>query len=574
MNINWKRNAAAIIVSAAVLVSAQPLAVIASDSVIAFDQEVSYTLDGSIKAGVESVVYERTGEGSRIGTVVRLTNEGGRIARVPEYELRVQTENGAEYVLTPSLANPMAIQPKETVELLYIAEIDTVDKIKIASLVWVEIDEYVYPKLEKKKLSIPVASAVWNGGGQSEGGRQVPVKAWGDVVSLPQVSGQLSYKGVRVSEEHTSSGTVTLLRLEVENKGTLRRALPQFRLDGMNEQKLYKGSRVEKDPLFLEPGEKGYVHFAIKSDRKVSLQKVLLQSEETFLGENEKKIPYVVGWLEMTLPAVSGTADFVPYTLHTPIAFDPVNTLVPKDVDVSLEQLHLLESSVDGYKAVNAKFKLTNKQDQPVPLPNFQAELLSADGSRYAGAQTAGSSTTLPPRLSYMAEYTFVLPEADAERDVKLILSDALSLEPYKLPIAQIRTKVQHEDTDGTVSIYPYNLTFEGADIRSSIKLVNGDFVNTYEVNLHVKADRMDQTLHEPNQGQLRVELIGRKGEERRRLGSQMVPLKPDPWSGKGVHTLLFPETSNFGGLTSLNIYESVTTPFGTAERLVKTIED
>jgi hypothetical protein len=574
VKMNWKRNAAAIIVSAVVLVSAQPAAVIASEGLSAAAEEVSYSLTDSIKARVKSVAYERSGDGSRIGTLIRLTNNGSRIARIPDYELRIQASDGTEYVLSESTANAKAIQPKETVELSYMAQVDTSESIGIASLAWVEIDEYVYPKLETEKLSIPVASIVWQDDGPA-GGTGVALKQWGEAFTIPQISGVLAFTGVLVSEEYTAEGPVSIVTLAAKNQGALNQVVPEFRLDGKGEQKLYRGSRIEKDELILGPGETGYIHFAIPREPEIRLKGFILQTEEIFIGSNQKMTPYSVGWVELAPPeaedAKAYIAGLAPYRHHDPILFDPVNKLVPKDVDVSLEQLHLLESSEGGYKAVHAKFKLTNKQSYPVPLPDFQADLLTADGNRYAGIRAGNPPRNLLPRLSYMVEYTFVLPDADEAGELAMRLSDSLTLKPYSIPIAEFRTKVLHEHEETAVSIYPYELKFGGWSVRTSSLLVGTEIRYSQEIKLVLKAERSDKVLYDPSQGNLRVELVRKDGS---RLGSQLLPLKQDPWALTEERTLLFSDTGDNGGGYLLHIYESIATPFGTAERLVKTLKE
>lgn len=577
MNHNWKRNAAAIIVSAALLVTAQPYHAAAGSGGASYTlaEEASYALTDVLEAGVKSVVYDRSGDGSSIGAVIRLTNQGKRITRIPDYELRIQAEDGTQYMLSGSTANAKAIQPKETVELVYMARVDTAEPIVLSHLTWVETDEYVYPKLETEKLSVPVAGRVWQSGGPAEEGG-VAVKPWGEAFSIPQMAGTLVFRGFHSTKEYTEDGMMTVVTLAVENRGDLKQSVPDFRLDGRGEGRLYRGSRIGGGtPPVLEPGETGYVHFAMDTPSENGLLGYLLQTEEVFFGSNGKVTPYSTGWLEIAPPDAEDAQAYMeglpPYRLHTPIPFEPSNRLIPKDTDVSLERLQVLESGPDGFLAVSARFKLTNRQSYPVPFPNFQTDVLTGDGGRYTGSKTANGTPMLLPRFSHMAEYVFVLPPEALDGKLALRLSDSRTLAPYTLPIAEFRTELQEEKPDHAVSVYPFEVKFKDWTVQTASQLSGAKTVYSQEVGISWETPRTDKVLYDGAKEKIRIELARNDGTK---LGSHTVPLMPEAGANTARHTLLFKDTGYTGGSLMLRIYETVSTPFGTVERLLTTLKE
>jgi hypothetical protein len=570
---SWKIKWTAIMLSASILAGIPAFPVLSAGADTAQSAEGSgYALSDDIRAEVKSVTSERTAEGTRLGAIVRLTNLGKRMTRLPDYELRLLSRDGIEYVLSPSKTNAASFQPREKVELHYMVVISSDAAISLSELAWVEVDdENVYPRLDTVKLSVPIEGKVWQGHLEEVDSQEAI--GWSEPFTIPELSKDISFKPAGLSRQITTKGPATLISFQAENLSDTDAAVPVIRLDGRIGSKIYKGVQNEGKSIILGPGEKKYIHYAIPVEENGLLEQVTVLTEETFTGENDKPISYSVGWLNIELPANQQEAigKLPVYKLDTPVQFGEINALFPPEISLALSELHMLESVDGGYQAVSAKFKLTNSSTQPLPIPSFQAELVSEDGSRYTGSRVGKPAETLLPQFSYVVSYTFVVPSTETGDVLGIRILDGVTAAPYSIPISSIVSQAQHEGSnEAEIEVYPYSVDIHSLLMQNSSIFVDGEFVTTYKVRLDLKLSRKEKVLADEGLSRLKLELADRNGKA---LASRIIGFTGENRIMDGEQTVRFDDVEGTSNGVVLNIYESVETPFGEVVRLVSTLK-
>jgi hypothetical protein len=215
----------------------------------------SYQLNDSLSVEVKSVLNEHVLGGTRVGVVVRMKNNSSTITRVPEYEVRVKTNEGVEYVLQASASNPKSIQPKANTELSYLNLIDRTDTVTLAEVNWTDVDYYVYPKKETLMAAVPISGQAWKGSDATIT-NPAAVKKWGEIFTIPSLLSPLQYQPVSIEKEVTEKGTVQVVQLIVSNPAGQRETLPEFLIDGKSDTQSYSGKKIEQGEMILEANEK------------------------------------------------------------------------------------------------------------------------------------------------------------------------------------------------------------------------------------------------------------------------------------------------------------------------------
>ncbi|TMV44297.1 hypothetical protein FE783_32865 [Paenibacillus mesophilus] len=576
MKPTWKKSLSAAVLSVSLVLTASPAMLLAQESgAVTQSAQGHYVLTPLVGADVKSVYSERFQEGTRIGAVVRLYNEGNRVVRVPDYDLRVKTAEGVEYTLRASVANAKAIQPKEKVDLSYMLTLDYIDATGLSELSWVEVDEYVYPKLETPILTVPVNGIVWNGSDSAVTGEGA-LKQWAEPFKLPVLSDSLQYTPVTLINEKTPQGPVTVITLIAENTGDRTETVPDFRIDGKSDSRSYAGKRAETS-VELKPGEKKYIHYGILTENNAVLNSLTVLTPETFVQLGANNTPsvesYTVGRLSVALPQAS-TVDVnaLPvYKMKDRIAFDPLNKLIDKDTEVSLVDLTMNESESAGYNTIIAKFIVKNNGERPVPLPAFQTELTNAEGFRYSGTRQTTSVGQLAPKLSYLVNYTYAVPSSEKGGDLLMKLQDNQTIAPYNIPIAGFKTTVAENKptNDDTLSFYPYNVKLNSwaLSIQGSAM---GQF--SYKLKLDTDITTVDDVIADVNSANMKIELLDNSG---RMIATQTMPFAGVNKLISGTQYLVFQNlrTDQFEWPLTVKLYESIQTPAGEANRLIKTMK-
>lgn len=574
MKRTFKTTLTAAVLSVSLAVTAVPTLVLAADAAVSEAQSVrgQYQLTPVIRVDIKSVTDERTGDSTRIGAAVRLYNEGTRVTRVPDFELRARTVDGIEYTLKPSAANAKAIQPKEKVDLSYMLTIDGGVAGELAEIAWVEVDEYVYPKVETTVLAVSVQGLAWNG--EDFEADQGALSAWGKPFRLPVLSETLQFAPVTLINEKTPQGPVTVVTLVAENTGDRTETVPNFRIDGRTDSKSYPGKRVEES-VELKPGEKKYIHYGILTENNVALTKLIVLTPETFVTLGADGSPsveqFAVGRLSIELPQgdTVDPATLPAYTLRDRITFDPLSKLIDKETDVSLVDLSMNESEAAGYNTVIAKFLIKNNGERPVPLPAFQAELTNAQGFRYFGTRQVTAVEQLAPNLSYVINYAFAVPSSETGENLFMKLLDSQTAAPYNIPIAGFKTAVVEDKTDDDVlSFYPFTAKLRTWDI-SALGSAAG---YTYKMRLDLDITAADDVVADPNASSMLIEICDPLG---RPIASMTRPFTGQNHLVSGPQTFAIQNllTDQFEWPLTINIYEAIQTPNGVAKRLVKTLK-
>lgn len=566
MKINWARPIATAVLSISLLAVTGPIYVNA-DETPAVSAAADYHLTDAIKAEVKSILNEQTTDGTRLGAIVRVYNQSSRIAAIPDDEVRVITDDGVEYTLRPSTANAKAILPKEKVELSYLAVVDREDPFSLSEISWMDVDPYVYPKTEKLDLSIPITSMEWHGD-SADISDPSSIKTWEQSFTIPGLSNSLQYKPINILKQNTPQGPASVVTLLVENKGALKQPIPDFRIDGKSSKKVYNGKRVEKDAITLEAGEKQYIHFAIPTQNNDELKSLNVLTPESFASDNQN-VSYTIGRLNIRLPGNSAAMAFKQteaYVKDTPISFDPLNKLIPANVDVSLEELQMHGNEGDGYKAVVAKFKLQNRGDQPKPIPNFLAELTNSDGYSYSGSRQTLGIQTLIPNINYVIYYTFVVPGSEKGEQLVMKILDGDSAAPFNIPIAAFRTQIQSSVSGEDLALYPFHVKLNNWNVAISYQMGSQSYTNKLTLDMAISQDK---AVVDQNFSKMKVEVSDKEGKV---LGSQAFSFAGDNKLSSGNSTLAF-NTDQLVTEFTIQMYETIDTPFGEAKRLLKTLQ-
>lgn len=574
MKPTWKKSITAAVLSVSLVMTVSPAAILAAEPSAAVQSvRGEYALTSVVRADVKGISSERVGDSTRIGAVVRLYNEGGRVTRVPDYEVRVKTTDGIEYKLQPSVANARAIQPKEKVELSYMLTLDDGSTTELSELSWVDVDEYVYPRAETAVLTVPVAGMVWSGSDSAVMDTSL-MKQWGQPFQIPVLSETLQFTPVTLINEKTPQGPVTVITLIAENTGSLSETVPNFIVEGKTDKRSYPGQRAEKD-VTLKPGEKKYIHYGILSENDVVLKSFNVLTPEAYvaLGADSKPVveSYAVGRLAVALPQNDTlNADVLPaYKLRDRIVFDPLSKLIDKETEVSLVDLSMNESESAGYKTIIARFMIKNTGERPVPLPAFGAELRNGEGYRYTGTRQMTAAEQLAPKLTYVVNYSFAVPSSETGENLLMKLQDNKTVAPYNIPIAGFKTAVTTNQTeDDVLSFYPYEVKLNSWAIAPQGSAAG----YTYKLKLDVDVTTADDIVADANSSNVKFELHDTLG---RMIASTTVPLSGMNKLVSGAQYIMFQNlrTDQFEWPLTLKVYESIQTPTGEAKRLVKTLK-
>ncbi|PYI50242.1 hypothetical protein [Paenibacillus flagellatus] len=574
MKPTWKKSLTAAVLSVSLVMTAAPAVLMAADGTAATASvRGQYQLTPTIRADVKSVINERVGDETRIGAVVRLYNEGNRVTRVPDYDVRVKTSDGIEYTLRPSAANVKAIQAKEKAELSFMLTLDYGETASLSELSWIEVDEYVYPKVETAVLTVPVAGLSWSGPDSAITDAS-SVKRWGESFTLPVLSSTLQYTPVTLISEKTPQGPVTVVTLIAENKGDRTETVPDFRIDGKSDSRSYAGKRVQAS-VELKPGEKKYIHYGILTENNVVLNSLNVLTPESFVEVGADGKPavaeYTVGRISVELPKQDtiDASSLPPYKLGERIPFDPMSKLIDKETQVSLVDLSMNESESAGYNTVVAKFLVKNTGERPVPLPAFQAELANKDGFRYMGSRQTTNVPQLAPKLSYIINYAFAVPSSENGEDLIMKLLDNQTVAPYNVPIGGFKTAVVEDKTDDdTLSFYPYTVKLNSWAISAQ----GGPAGYTYKMKLDTTIESAEDVVADASSANMTIEIADPLG---RMIASETIPFTGRNRLISGAQHIVFQNlrTDQFEWPLTINIYESIQTANGEAKRLVKTMK-
>ncbi|THF74911.1 hypothetical protein [Cohnella fermenti] len=554
--------------------AAPPVSVVrAADSTAALP---SYKLTDLIAVEVKSVLNERVATGTRIGVVVRLTNQSTKVTRVPSYEFRARTSEGIDYTLKPSATNAASIQPKEKVELSYMIVVSREEAFSLAKLIWVEVNNNVYPKVEQAKLTVPIAGAEWRGSNSSFSDKSL-VKEWGQSFTLPSLSSILKFTPISAVKQNTLKGPAVLVVFQVENTAFRKTFLPNLLIEGKSANKSFAGQWVGAGDKAIEPGEKQRLYFTIMTDSLSSLNSVTLLTTESFSTAQTPAnavVAYNVGLASVKLPAsLNANLTAGAYALGNPISFNQLNRMIPTELSVSLVELNRFKSVSGGFDTIVAKFKLMNKSLTPVLLPLFGTQLKSSDGSEYEGASKASSERLLPPNLGYVVSYAFTVPQGGSDEGWTLNLFDNQTAAPLQIPIAALRVKAGEgasadaaeagaaaeagDAVEAGEPVYPYTLGFSKWKLPSLTAPV---------LEIETEVSHLDNVIVDAEFSRLKFELLD--------ANDNVVAVEYVPYSGAiplktGTLSLTVSGLKSTASIQHVRILEAIDTAYGEAARLL-----
>ncbi|WP_248926779.1 hypothetical protein [Paenibacillus hamazuiensis] len=527
-----------------------------------------YHLTEVLDVQLKSVLNEPLLNGTRIGVVVKMKNNGSKLTRVPEYDLRVTTSTGIVYTLKPSAANAKAIEPMADSELSYMAVIDRTDAITLTQVNWTDVDYYVYPKKETPIVDIPITQAAWRG---SDTGITDPkaLLKWSDVFTIPSEPSPIQYTPVDIHKESTEKGTVYLVQLLAYNPNDQREIVPEFTLDGKSESKVFAGSRVEQGTVALEAKEQKYIHFAIPTDQDTVLSSLNVLTTEKFSSDPSQTTPvtYQVGRLNILLPNEAEATTAEAYQMGTPMKFDANSELIHPQLQVSLVEFHMSEDDVQGNQTAIAKFVLHNQSERPLAVPLFQTGLVGTGGYDYPGKRQEKAPSQVLPNSSIVVSYAFSLPASETGQNLKLKIEDAVTAAPYKSTVAAYAVQLQPEpeDTSDSFSVYPFDVKVENWDLSYLFNTSNQTY--TYKGKFFLDIQRTQQTELDATFPNLQFELYDNAG---RLVATGVKPLIGQGRLVSGENNLPFNGTSEqFDSPLTLKIFEVFPTANGDAKRLV-----
>lgn len=572
-------------------VEASASALPAGSSFIVPEQAVTvYQLTDSLSVEVKSLLNEATSDGLRIAATIRMKSNSSKVIKIPETDLRVTTADGYEYTLQASVFNAHAIRPNTTEELSYMATVDRKDQVSLTGLSWFSVDWYTYPKTETTLLNIPVSSNIWSGP-LSEITEPEYKKTWGETFRIPNIDSPLVYTPVAVQKDTTQQGTVTTVKLLVENPSGKKETLPEFSLDGRtanqtgSDPNVFPGKRVEQGPISLDPQEQRYIHYTVAIEKDTSLASLNLLTTETFKQLDAKGTPtqtsYSVGRLNIALPS-GGQSDISiegnAYEYNTPFRFDALSDAIDPNMDVSLVEMHMHKNEGEGYQTVIGKFKLSNKGEQPLPLPQFQTKLVTESGLSYAGSRQTTTTQDIMPNTSYVISYSYIMPAEMKDRNFVLKLVDTKTAAPASTTIGAYRISLQTNTVnEDELSFYPFKVKMNlwQLSARTNMAPVTSPAPTTfsYKLKLDLDIERQEQVIVDQSFSKMTLELVDPTGK--------LLSVKTLSFTGvnrlvSGTQIIQFDnlKTDEQEYPLTVNIYESITTPTGEAKRLVGSIKE
>ncbi|MFD0694636.1 hypothetical protein ACFQZT_11080 [Paenibacillus sp. GCM10027628] len=278
------------------------------------------------------------------------------------------------------------------------------------------------------------------------------------------------------------------------------------------------------------------------------------------------QMPVAVFLLKGASEAQSGFTTAVSYTLGNKLTFTD-NSIINKNLDVSLVELHAHENDDLGYKTAIAKYKITNNGTSTIALPELQNELIDSSGNSYTGTRQSSVATQITPGSSYVVSYSYLLPNKAEAADETFALNvfDDKSVSEGKVSIGTYQVALQKEDDSDTLALYPFSIKVNS----DSISWLYNNGTYSYQLNLDLDVTHEDQVIIDSNFSKIEFDMVDSLG---RIVGTQSASLtgtgKLISGKQKIVVTGLKDEQVDSG--VKVNMYEVIETPNGTAKRLLK----
>ncbi|NOU97240.1 hypothetical protein GC093_29025 [Paenibacillus sp. LMG 31456] len=554
----------------------------------------SYALTANTQAQVKGILQEKTSSGWQLGASIKLTNTSSSTVRIPDYELRLKASDGTVYTLKASSDKPVSIAPQSKVELSYMTEVDKNTDFQLTNLLWVDVDDEVYPKQETILADAPIDSIVWHGASASIQDPSL-MGAWGAAFTIPGETSALQYTASNVTKQFTGQAPTYNIQLRVKNTENYATTVPDFTLSGKAEGRSFIGKRIEQSAPTLNPGEQKYINYAIAAEPDAQLSAFYVLSTHSFLKQGmNAPIQFYTGRLGVNLPSpVQSGAGLPQYEMGKPIAIDALSKTVNPQMEVALQDLDWFENDGQSYKTAVAKIKFTNKSDNTIPVPQVGAEIVSPNGTSYDGTGIASTVKDVLPGIGAVGTYTFIVPKSEEANQYTLRLMEqqgqqvqqgqaagqqaeqAQTQPTYKMPIAQVNVTMKTLNQIGKVySFYPYELTMDNFNITNYAAKngVTNSYGYSYKLEMGLDIKTTDAVLADPSNPKLLFQLEGPDGKL---LGSKTYSLGGENRLMSGNQSVMFDNAGDtLESPVSTKVYEVVSTPYGDARRLLATLKD
>jgi hypothetical protein len=279
-------------------------------------------------------------------------------------------------------------------------------------------------------------------------------------------------------------------------------------------------------------------------------------------------VTYNVGRVSILLPtqAENVAASLAPYNLGDLMQFDALSDAIHPDFQVSMVEFRMSPNEVEGSNSVTAKFKIFNKSDRPMAVPEFQADLVSSDGYLYAGSRQTIASQSILPNSGFVIGYSFILPSTETGQGLGIKIQDAKTAAPAKTTIAAYSASLQEGIDDKAFTIYPFDVKIPYYTIAPMYNVGNNGKY-TYKLRLDLDVQRDPAIQVDNNFSKLYFEVYDTIG---RQIGGTEA-------SFVGLNRLVTGENNIYLNSTSeqqeqritVKVYEKFTTPSGDAKRLL-----
>ncbi|MDD9268063.1 hypothetical protein ACFPES_13575 [Paenibacillus sp. GCM10023248] len=278
------------------------------------------------------------------------------------------------------------------------------------------------------------------------------------------------------------------------------------------------------------------------------------------------QMPVAVFLLKGAKEAPSGFTTAVSYDLGTKLKLTD-NSVLNKNVDVALVELHAHENDDLGYKTAIAKYKITNHGSTTIALPELQNELLDSSGNSYTGTRQSTVAAQLTPGSSYVVSYSYLLPNRTTEDDESFALNiyDDKSVSEGKVSLGTYQVALQQDIGGDTIDLYPFSLKVNS----DSISWLYSGGSYSYQLTLDLTITHEDQVIIDSNFSTIEFEMVDSLG---RIVGTQTSALTGTAKLTNGVQKVVVSGLKNEQVDTGVvvNMYEVIATPNGTAKRLIK----
>lgn len=547
-----------------------------------------HPLKESIQAEVKSLYSESPADETRIGAVVRVSNQSRQYYRLSDLQIYAKTSDGNVYELSSSATNASSVRPHSREELSYMTVLDGKYQLDITELQFVDVDEYVYPKRETVLLTLPVKPEdVWKG-------RMSTVSsplAWGAPFQLPQTDSPLIFTPVSSELTNTPEGTRYQFTFLTENTTEQEQIVPAFAIDGRTNSdpvEMFSGTRAEQGDIRVQPKDTQYIHYSILTDLGKTLSSINVLTTETFYSKSAAggiaPTTYSVGRATINLNAGSAeTQTAAAYTMGQPIVFDPLSHYIHQNLAVSLVELNTHESEDDGYRTIIGKFELANQSDKPIAIPAFQTELVGKNGFSYIGARQSAVAQLVMPGTSHIVSYAFLLPQTDTSgTGYTLKILDPQSAAPLAVTVARLQVDAKPPITDfngqdlSQLAFYPYTINIHDWNLSFFTNLNSVSFApvtHSYKLRLDLDVTHKPNVIVDKNFSKIEFELLDSNGKQ---LSSRSIPFTGVDSLIDGVQTVYFDQLriNEQEFPLTVKIYETIETAGGPAKRLVAVLAE